>query len=109
MVKNPPNNAEDVREAGWITGSGRSPREGNGNSLQYSYLGNPMDRGDWWATVHGVTNESDMTEHAHATTIPKKHYACAKGRLSMSIFCTGFQRKTKTQQSYRNQKFACYH
>ena len=40
----------------------RSPREGNGNPFQYSCLGNPMDRGDWWAIVHGVTKESDMTE-----------------------------------------------
>ena len=52
MVKNLPANEEDV---GSIPGSGRSPGEGNGNPLQYSYLGNPMDRGAWWATVHGVT------------------------------------------------------
>ena len=38
-----------------IPGSRRSPQEGNGNSLQYSCLENPMDRGAWWATVHGVT------------------------------------------------------
>ena len=44
MEKNPPANARDV---GSIPGSGRSPREGNGNPLQYSYLGNPMDRGAW--------------------------------------------------------------
>ena len=43
-------------------GLGRSPREGNGNPLQYSCLGNPMDRGAWWATVHEVTKESDMTQ-----------------------------------------------
>ena len=42
-------------------GSGRFPGEGNGNLLQYSCLGNPMDRGPWWATVHGVAKESDMT------------------------------------------------
>ena len=59
MVKNPPANAGD---AGWILGSGRSPREGNGNPLQYSCLGNFMDRGAWWATVHGVAKESDKTE-----------------------------------------------
>ena len=41
--------------AGSIPGSGRFLREGNGNPLQYSFLGNPMDRGAWWATVHGVT------------------------------------------------------
>ena len=44
-------NAEDL---GPIPGSGRSPREGNGNPLQYSCLGNPMDGEAWWATVHGV-------------------------------------------------------
>ena len=48
--KNPPANAGDV---GSIPESGRFPGEGNGNPLQYSCLGNPMDRGAWWATVHG--------------------------------------------------------
>ena len=38
----------------WIPGSGKYPGEGNGNSLQYSCLGSPVDRGSWWATVHGV-------------------------------------------------------
>ena len=51
MVKNQPANAGDSH---LIPGSGRSPREGNGNLLQYSCLGNPMDRGTWCATVHGV-------------------------------------------------------
>ena len=44
-------NAGDL---GLIPESGRSPGEGNGNPLQYPYLGNPMDRGAWWATVHGI-------------------------------------------------------
>ena len=52
MVKYPPANAGDT---GLIPRSGRSLGEGNGNPLQYSCLGNPMDRGAWWATVHGVT------------------------------------------------------
>ena len=43
------------RDRGSIPGSGRSPGEGNGNPLQYSYLENSMDRGAWWAIVHGVT------------------------------------------------------
>ena len=54
-VKNPPANTGDRRHEGSIPGSGRSPGEGNGNQLQYSCLENFMDRGAWWATVHGVT------------------------------------------------------
>ena len=52
MVKNPPATAGNPGE---IPGSGRSPGEGNGNSLQYSHLENPMDRGAWRAVVHRVT------------------------------------------------------
>ena len=52
MLKNLPANAGDV---GSVPGLGRSPGEGNGNPLQYTCLENPMDRGVWWATVHGVT------------------------------------------------------
>ena len=48
---------------GSIPALGTSPGEGNGNPLQYSCLGNPMDRGTWEAIVHGATKESDMTEH----------------------------------------------
>ena len=59
MVKNLPANAEDT---GSILESGRLPREGNGNPLQYSCLGNSMDRGAWWATIHGVAKESDTTQ-----------------------------------------------
>ena len=62
MVKNLPAHAGATRGVGLSHGSGRSLGEGNGNTLQYSCLGNPMDRGAWWATVHGVTKESDMTE-----------------------------------------------
>ena len=52
VPKRPPANAGD---AGLMPGSGRSPGEGDGNPLQYSCLGNPMDKGAWQATVHGVT------------------------------------------------------
>ena len=54
MVKNPPANAGDVKDMDSIPGSGRSPGEGNGSPPQYSYLENPVDRGAWSATVHGV-------------------------------------------------------
>ena len=47
MVKNPSANGGDARDVGLIPGPGRSPAEGNGNTLQYSCLGNPMDRGAW--------------------------------------------------------------
>ena len=58
MVKKLPADAGDVSS---IPGSGRSPGEGNGYPLQYSCLGNAMDRGACWATVHGVAKECDMT------------------------------------------------
>ena len=54
VVKNPLASEGDGRDAGLIPGSERSPRVGNGNPLQYSYLGNPMHRGAWRAIVHGV-------------------------------------------------------
>ena len=54
VVKHLPAMQETQEVSGLIAGSGRSPGEGNGNSLQYSCLGNPMDRGAWRATVHGV-------------------------------------------------------
>ena len=54
MVKNPPANAGDVRDVGLIPGWRRSSGIGNGNSLQYSFLENSMDRRAWQATVHGV-------------------------------------------------------
>ena len=52
--KNPPANAGDARDVGLIPGLERSYGEGNGNPLQYSCLENSMDRGAWWAIVHGV-------------------------------------------------------
>ena len=51
MVKNLPANTRDM---GLIPGLGRSPGKGDGNLLQYSCLENPMDRGAWWATAHGI-------------------------------------------------------
>ena len=60
MLKNLPANSGDVDS---VPGSGRSPGEGNSNPLQYSHgiLGNPMDRGAWWVTVHGLAKELDTT------------------------------------------------
>ena len=54
VVKNPPVNAGDTKDRDPVPGWGRPPGEGNGSTLQYSYLGNPIHGGVWWATVHGV-------------------------------------------------------
>jgi len=54
VVKNPPANAEDIKDMASIPGSGRSLGVGHSNPLQYPCLENPMDRGAWQATVHGV-------------------------------------------------------
>ena len=62
VVKNPPANAGDVRDPGLVPRSGRSAEKGIGNPLQYSFLGNPMDRGAWWAAVYRATKESDTIE-----------------------------------------------
>ena len=71
MVKNLPANGGDV---GSIPGLGRSPGEGNGNPLQYSYLKNPMDRGAWQATVHGFA----IVRHNLATKQQGTTKSCSK-------------------------------
>ena len=60
MVKNLPAKAGNARDTGSIPESGRSPGVGDCNPLQYSYLENSMDRGAWWATVHGVTKSQTL-------------------------------------------------
>ena len=66
MVKNLPINAEDTGDEGLIPGSGRSPGGGNGNPLKYSCLGNPMDRGAWWAIVHSVAkSQTQLSMHMY--------------------------------------------
>ena len=69
VVKNLLANAGDERDAGLIPGSGSTPGGRHGNPFQYSCLENPMDRGAWWATVHGVaksqTRLKQLSTHAH--------------------------------------------
>ena len=69
LVKNPPANAGDIRDAGSIPASGRSPGGGHGNPLQYSCLENPMDRGAWRAAVPRVaksrTRLKQQSTHVH--------------------------------------------
>ena len=68
VVRILPANAGDLRDMGLIPGTGRSPRGGNSNPLQYSCLGNTMDRGAWWATVHGVPKSQKWLSNQTATT-----------------------------------------
>ena len=71
MVKNLPTNAGDT---GFILGLGRYPKEKNGNPFQYFCLGNLMDRGAWWAIVHGVTKSQ-----TYLTTTMVVLFLCFKG------------------------------
>ena len=76
VVKNLSANAGDTRDVGSIPGLGISPRVGNGKPLQYSCLQNSMDRGAWWAAVHGVarsrTRLSDFTFTFHIHALEKE-------------------------------------
>ena len=74
--KNPPANAGDAGDLGSISGSGTSPGKGNGNPLQDSFLRNPMDRGAWQATVHGVAKESDTTEQQNNNDLGSSTKTC---------------------------------
>ena len=74
VVKNRPASAGDARDVGLIPGPGRSPGVGNGNPLQYSCLGNSMDRGAWWGTVPGVAKSwTRLSARAHTHTHTHTH------------------------------------
>ena len=68
MVKTPSASEGDL---GSVPGSGRFPGEGKSNPLQHSCLGNPMDRGAWWATVHGVAESQTRLSDSTTTNITK--------------------------------------
>ena len=69
VVKNPPANAGDARDVGSTPGLGRPPGVGNGNLIQYSCLENSMDRGAWWAIVHGVAkSQTQLSARTHKHT-----------------------------------------
>ena len=67
-IKNLPANARDTRDTGLNPGLGRFPGVRKGTTLQFSCLRNPMDRGAWWATVHGVAkSQTRLSDLAHTT------------------------------------------
>ena len=70
VVKSPPANAGEARDVGVNPGLGRSPAVGNGNPLQYSCLGNSMEKGNWRAIIHGVTKSwTQLSNYAHTCTL----------------------------------------
>ena len=79
VVKNLPVNVGDIRDVGSIPGSGRSPGGGHGNSLQYSCLENPMDRGAWRAIVHGVARSQTQLKQL------SMHPWCKRSLLERSL------------------------
>ena len=83
MVKTPPDNAGDARDVDSIPGLGRSPGERNGNPLQYSCLGNSMDRGAWWARVHGIAKSwTRLSTHTHVSD----YINCRSAGLKYYVF-----------------------
>ena len=88
MVKNQPANAGDVRDVDLIPGSGRSPGERSGNLLQYSCLGNSIDRGAWWTSVHGVTKSwarLNSPTHTHRDIFSTLHLTTAEHTFFSSV------------------------
>ena len=85
MVKNPPANTGDVRDMDSIPGSGRSPGEGNGNSLQYSCLENPMGREAWQTSVHGVTRVGHDLKTSPTNTMKKNEDSKEESLASIAV------------------------
>ena len=82
VVKNPPANAGDGRDAGSIPGLGRPPGEGNSNPLQYSCLENSIDRGAWGAIVHVVAkSQTQLSVHTHFKKTSSKFHVHRRSRV----------------------------
>ena len=103
MVKNPPANVGDIRDAGLSPGSGRSPGDANGNPFQYSCLENSMDREAWQATVCGVTksqtqlsDDRKVNKGCHSK-IPHNGWLINNGSLFLTFLEAG-KSKIRHQQ-----------
>ena len=106
VVKNLPANTGDARDTGSIPGSGRSPGVGNGNPLHYSCLGNSMDKGSWWTTVHGVAkSQTQLSTAAHTRCIGRcQHFVvivdfCSAIRCNSCALLKGVQIGTVTMEN----------
>ena len=82
VVKNPTANAGDIRDTGLVPGLERFPEGGQGNPLQYSCLEDPMDRGAWWVTVHGITKSQTQLKPLSMHTNTSK-----KSLSSQDLMC----------------------
>ena len=106
VVKNLPANTGDARDTGSIPGSGRSPGVGNGNPHHYSCLGNFMDKGSWWTTVHGVAkSQTQLSAAAHTWCIGRfQHFVvvvdgCSAVRCNSCVLLKGVQIGTVTMEN----------
>ena len=84
VVKHLPANAAEIRTVGLIPGSGRPPGAESANPLQYSCLGNPMDGGTWYATVHGVAKS--QTQRSDFTSLHRVKYFGIVNKAEVDIF-----------------------
>ena len=94
MIKNLPASAGAKGDVGSIPGLGRPAGEGNGNPLQYSCLENPMDRGDWWATVHRVSKSWTRltTPHINGGAEANPLWIARDEHTPLTIILSGLQR-----------------
>ena len=113
--KNPPVNAGDIRDSGSIPGSRRSPGEGNGNSLQHSCLKSSMDRGAWWATVHGVARSQTRLKQLSTPHAPHGYTEALAPRPSecdhiwRKGLYRGHQVKMRSWEGIQTQFDGCFH
>ena len=99
MVKNPLASAGNTGDKGSILGSGRVPGGGNSSPLQYSFLGNPMDRGAWWATVHAFAKSQTRLSHQ----------ACTKSRNKQKSENQRKEMESRHEIWSNLERFACGH
>ena len=86
-LKNLPANAEDIRDVGLISGSGRSLGGEHGNLLQYSCLENPMDRGTWWAAVHRVAKSQTQLKWLSLHMCIESKFIFERPLFNFESFC----------------------